>query len=149
MSRRRVKYWKRTGDPLVDDLVCPRCGANAPMPRRPRGGGIRCDCGDGTCFRAQAGKPDLVWRHSPCPNVVCDRCGWTGTLKAPSFESSYGNARCRVSSSGWHDVRYTVHANVAPAPLTIELVCIECGAVGHVSIDCVSQIAWEPGKPMS
>lgn len=135
---KRVRYWRRTGDVLTDDIVCPRCGENAPdREGTPR---LRCACEDGDCFRMHEG--NLTWRRSPCPNAVCDACGWRGILRSRYYTQHYGNSRCPMTENGAHDVYVYTHRNDTPGPLTIELRCKLCGAIGHKTINCIDEVEW-------
>jgi len=139
----RPRYWRRTGDILSDHIVCPACGENADSQKRDRGDIPRlvCQCDqNGSCFDYDGN--NLVWRRSPCPHAKCEACGWTGTMRSKQFEQVYGPARCTVSENGWHDVSVTVYKNETPGPLTIELRCKQCGAVGHRTIPAITGIAW-------
>jgi hypothetical protein len=136
------KWWKRTGDPLVDHIVCPSCGENAESRTRPSDEPrLRCACEDGDCFGPHDELQQLVWKRSPCPHAVCDNCGWTGKLSSTPFQQVFGRSRCPKTDVGWHDVAVTIHKNEVPKPLLLELRCKACGAVGHKTIE-VAWIAW-------
>lgn len=142
MARRKYrKWWKQTGNVLVDHIVCPKCGENSSehtiTNQRSR---LFCQCKDGDCFNYDGS--DLVWKRSPCPNAKCEKCGWSGTMSSTEFQQVYNKSRCPLSDNGWHDVTVKVYKNETPEPLTIELRCKMCGAVGHKTIDAVAGIAW-------
>lgn len=131
-KQNRVRYWKREGSAETDRLICPSCGE--------AGEGLECGCGKGRCFAADE-QGQLQWRHSPCLHATC-RCGWQGVIRCRSFEATYQGAKCRVSPSSWHDVRVTVIRNETPAPITLEIVCLECGGKGHITFDPVKDVSW-------
>ena len=133
MSKKYARYWRKEGLALTDGLICPRCGANGPG----KPVGLKCNCNDGICF-------DSDWRRSPCDSTVCAICGWKGRLKSKLFETTYRNSRCIKSENGWHVVRVDVIKNDNPAPLTMQVLCIECGVIGHFTIDCINAVTWEP-----
>ena len=137
MARKRIRYWRREGEVTSDGLICPECGNIGKI--------LLCECGKGLCFEWSdlQGEASLRWRRSPCPKAHCLQCGWRGRLKHRGFEDAYGLAKCRVSRSGWHDARATIIQNEAPAPITVELVCIECGQRGHFNLDVVQGVHWE------
>lgn len=123
------RWWKETGNVLVDRIVCPKCGANAPGSKSQHT--LSCDCDGAKCFDLEDG--ELTWRRSPCPSAVCS-CGWKGQLRSRSFESVYHRSRCRVTSNGWHDVGVSIYKNDSPGPLTVELRCKACGCRGHATV---------------
>lgn len=141
MARKHRRWWKRTGNVLIDHIVCPRCGANATGASS--GHKLSCECGGGKCFAMESG--ELTWRRSPCHHAECS-CGWKGSIRSTEFESVYHRSRCRVSSNGWHDVGVSVYKNENPGPLTIELRCKACGCRGHKTIDAVGEVAWEDAR---
>ena len=136
---KHVRYWRREGEPLTDDLVCPKCGENASdRPGLPK---LRCGCEDGNCFALHEGR--LTWRRSPCPNAVCDNCGWKGTLRSRYFQQTYQNSRCPMSEDGWHNVDVYTQRNEKAGPLVSLWKCKACGAIGHVKIK-YNEVVWEP-----
>lgn len=136
---RRVRYWRREGDPLTDDLVCPKCGENAPdRTGEPK---LRCACEHGKCFAYYEGV--LTWRRSCCPNAICDACGWKGTLRSRHFQQKYQNSRCAHTVDGWHNVNVYTQKNEIAGPLVSVWKCKACGAIGHVSVP-YSAVVWEP-----
>lgn len=137
MSKRQ-RYWRRTGDPLTDDLVCPNCGENAPD--RDDHARLKCNCSDGDCFAMYDGK--LTWRRSPCPNATCGTCGWSGQLRSRHFTQSYQNSRCPKSEDGWHNVTVYTHQNHEAGPIVSEYRCKNCGAIGHIKVRYLD-IVWE------
>ena len=138
---------------MVDGWVCPHCGQTES--RHGRGGsracdaeqkgpvcpGLICQCSDGVCFSRGLG---YGWRRSPCPNAVCQHCGWRGTIRSAEFEREYGSARCPKSTTGFHHAHVRVDGNRHRTDHTaLVFDCKICGAKGFLIIDPIKDIEWK------